>query len=225
MALGYTRQSIFVDDDVILAEHGNLEFDRLVNVFDTTLGHNHDGTAAGGAFVPVIKDPTAVHDITLTSSGITGSVISDDVSMIMNSAFLVPTQKAAKSYTDAVNANLTTQFDAFTAIPGNHTHVNSDQLIAYGSGDPKTADFTATYGIVYTTRATTDPVNATLETLQIDKVYTISNSVTSTQLVQLLNPTNTITGSKVVPAGTDVIIEPGQTISLIAVTATTLEVI
>lgn len=46
---------MFIDGDVILAEHGNLEFDWLVNVFNDVTGHNHDGTVGGGAAVPCLR--------------------------------------------------------------------------------------------------------------------------------------------------------------------------
>jgi hypothetical protein len=53
MADGYTRQSVFTDGDDITAGLFNDEFDKLVDAFNETTGHTHDGTAAGGAPVPL----------------------------------------------------------------------------------------------------------------------------------------------------------------------------
>ena len=43
----YTRQSSFVDGDSITAAIFNDEFNQLVNAFNTSTGHSHDGTTAG----------------------------------------------------------------------------------------------------------------------------------------------------------------------------------
>jgi len=53
MADGYTRQSVFTDGDDITAGLFNDEYDKLVDAFNETTGHNHDGTVAGGAPVPL----------------------------------------------------------------------------------------------------------------------------------------------------------------------------
>ena len=43
----YTRQSSFVDGDSITAALFNDEFNQLVNAFNVSTGHSHDGTTAG----------------------------------------------------------------------------------------------------------------------------------------------------------------------------------
>ena len=74
--------------------------------------------------------------------------------------------------------------------------------------------------------ATANTIDYTLEApLIVDGIYTITNSRSSTYQVQLLNPVNTITGIVVVGPGTDILLAPGDTISLVALTTTTLEVI
>lgn len=55
----YTRQSSFSNGDVIDAPLFNAEYDQLVAAFHEATGHNHDGTAAGGAPVPFISDGDA----------------------------------------------------------------------------------------------------------------------------------------------------------------------
>lgn len=54
---GYTRQSSYTDGDIIDASDSNNEFDQLVNVFSTTTGHKHDGTASEGPVIGLIGDP------------------------------------------------------------------------------------------------------------------------------------------------------------------------
>ena len=53
---GYTRQSTYIDGDVITADHSNDEFDELVAAFSNTTGHAHDGTAAEGPVIGLIGD-------------------------------------------------------------------------------------------------------------------------------------------------------------------------
>ena len=54
---GYTRQSTFADGDIIQAADFNDEYNQLVNAFDNTTGHSHDGTAAEGPVIGLIGDP------------------------------------------------------------------------------------------------------------------------------------------------------------------------
>ena len=53
---GYIRQSTFVDGDTIFAALFNDEFNQLLNVFNNTSGHKHDGTAAEGPVIGLIGD-------------------------------------------------------------------------------------------------------------------------------------------------------------------------
>ena len=242
MATGYTRQSTFIDGDVILAEHGNLEFDKLVNVFHSSIGHNHDGTDAGGAFVPLLKDPTGVQDFTLGPLGVTGSIVLDEDDMSSASSTKLATQQSIKAYvdtsissgatalTDAVallnqeDLNLQGQIDVFEN--SNHGHLNLDQLDAVGSIAPVTTNTIVEFGIPEIAVATSAPVDFTLENpLVLNGVYQISNSRASTQEVKIINTLNTIIGTVTVPSGTDVILEAGDSVSLLATSATTLEVL
>ena len=58
MATGYTRQSssTILATKPVAAAPVSAEFNQLVSAFDETDGHAHDGTAAGGANVPMIAD-------------------------------------------------------------------------------------------------------------------------------------------------------------------------
>ena len=53
---GYTRQSSYSDGDVIQASDSNTEFDTLVDAFNSTLGHAHDGSTAEGPVIALIGD-------------------------------------------------------------------------------------------------------------------------------------------------------------------------
>lgn len=102
----YTRQASFKEGDVILADHGNLEFNQLVRAFNEVSGHTHDGTVAGGASVPLLKDPSGTHTLILTPTGVTGTVIDKDPTLLADSDTLVPSQKAVKAFIAAGNDRL-----------------------------------------------------------------------------------------------------------------------
>jgi len=53
---GYTRQSSFADGDTITAALFNNEYNQLVNAFNNSTGHAHDGTAASGPVIGLIGD-------------------------------------------------------------------------------------------------------------------------------------------------------------------------
>jgi hypothetical protein len=57
---GYTRQSSYVDGDVIQASDSNAEFDQLVGAFNNIIGHAHDGTASEGPVIGFIGDAGVV---------------------------------------------------------------------------------------------------------------------------------------------------------------------
>jgi hypothetical protein len=255
MAEGYSRQATFIDGDVILAEHGNLEFDKLVNVFGESSGHNHDGTTGGGAAVPLIQDITGAQDITLTPTGVGGSVILDEDDLTSDSAQHLVTQQSVKAYVDTqrseldvIDAGLQNQIDVFTAIPANHSHTNKDDLDDITSGDVtilqqldqsdvdylsakqditlRTSTFTMGITTHYKVVATSAAVDISIPALTVGEIYTTSNSLTSTELVRVLNPSYTIAAPvATVVAGDNIILEPGDTLSLLALTASTMEVI
>ena len=53
---GYTRQSSFADGDTITAALFNDEYNQLVNAFNNSTGHTHDGTSASGPVIGLIGD-------------------------------------------------------------------------------------------------------------------------------------------------------------------------
>jgi hypothetical protein len=53
---GYVRKQSYVDGDTILAEHTNDEFNALVEVFDSSVGHSHDGSEGEGSYVSLLSD-------------------------------------------------------------------------------------------------------------------------------------------------------------------------
>ena len=53
---GYTRQSSFADGDTITAALFNDEYNQLVNAFNNSTGHSHDGTTAEGPVIGLIGD-------------------------------------------------------------------------------------------------------------------------------------------------------------------------
>jgi hypothetical protein len=67
---GYTRQSAadIVPTAVVRATPLNNEFNALRDALAATTGHKHDGTAAEGAFVPVIADTDAKNKVAVDTS-------------------------------------------------------------------------------------------------------------------------------------------------------------
>lgn len=68
MATGYARQSsgLITNGVTIQASHHNNEFDAILAFANATTGHNHDGTAGGGAVIPT----AGMSGLTSTSAGI-----------------------------------------------------------------------------------------------------------------------------------------------------------
>lgn len=132
MAESYTRQASFTDGDVIRAEHGNSEFNQLVQVFSESSGHNHDGTVQGGAPVPLIEDLTGTHRFELTATGFTSSVVLDEDDMVTNSDQRLATQQSIKAYADSVGAASNTYADDLDAA--NRTWTTSEIQSAVTGG-------------------------------------------------------------------------------------------
>ena len=53
---GYIRQSTYTDGDVIQSSDSNNEFDALLDSFNNSTGHAHDGTTAEGPVIGLIGD-------------------------------------------------------------------------------------------------------------------------------------------------------------------------
>ena len=70
---GYTRQSSFADGDIIQASDFNDEYNQLVNVFDNTTGHSHDGTSGEGPVISLIGDPGVAAPINKVAVDDTGN--------------------------------------------------------------------------------------------------------------------------------------------------------
>jgi len=62
---GYVRQSAadIVPTAVVRAAPINNEFNELRDTFEQTGGHRHDGSAAEGAYVPLISDADAFNKV------------------------------------------------------------------------------------------------------------------------------------------------------------------
>lgn len=93
-------------------------------------------------------------------------------------------------------------------------------------GDPVTASFIAATNKSRQIDASIAPVDITLPTLVAGDSFTYHNIITSTFKVQILNPTQTITGTEgTIAAGTNLEIEPGQTVQMVAATTGILLVV
>ncbi len=98
VAAGYTRQSSFMDGDVILASHGNLEFDQLARAFAADTGHNHDGSEGSGGIITRIGNIEGSLNFTMNSQGVGGTVVLDDDAFLNASQYRLATQRSIKNY-------------------------------------------------------------------------------------------------------------------------------
>ena len=67
---GYTRQSSadIIATAVVRANPINVEYNALRDAFSASTGHKHDGTAAEGAYVPLIADSDALNKVAIDTS-------------------------------------------------------------------------------------------------------------------------------------------------------------
>jgi len=67
---GYTRQSSadIIATAVVRANPLNVEYNALRDAFNASTGHKHDGTAAEGAYVPLIADSDALNKVVIDTS-------------------------------------------------------------------------------------------------------------------------------------------------------------
>lgn len=100
-------------------------------------------------------------------------------------------------------------------------------LEALNSWDiPETADFTGVASEARQVDGSINTVDITLPALVIGDSFIYHNLITSTFKVQVLNPSYTIKGNGgEVLAGTDVELEPGNSVQLVAKTATILSIV
>lgn len=90
----------------------------------------------------------------------------------------------------------------------------------------KSADFTAVSGESYQIDASANTVDITIPALVANNNFTFHNETASTFKVQILNPSNTINGpSGVIAAGTDIELEPSDSVQLVAKSTTILEIV
>ena len=76
---GYTRQSVatIIANAVIKAGPLNAEFDQILAAFNQATGHNHDGSSAEGAYVPLISDTSAFNKVVIDEANNRISFYSD----------------------------------------------------------------------------------------------------------------------------------------------------
>lgn len=90
----------------------------------------------------------------------------------------------------------------------------------------KAANFTAISGESYNIDGSANTVDVTMPTLVIGDSFTFHNETASTFKVQILNPSTTINGpSGVIAAGTDIELAPGDSVQLVAISTSILEIV
>ncbi|MCA6480509.1 MAG: hypothetical protein IM557_07910 [Chitinophagaceae bacterium] len=109
---GYVRQSaaLIVAGQTIRAAHHNAEYNALQTAFSTGSGHKHDGTAAEGAYVPLIREGDTYVEVDDSGTGLVRVVV-DNVTQAQIITPSVPTNNnelVSKAYVDGRNL---TNFD------------------------------------------------------------------------------------------------------------------
>jgi hypothetical protein len=109
---GYVRQSaaLIVAGQTIRAAHHNAEYNALQTAFSTGSGHKHDGTAAEGAYVPLIREGDTYVEVDDTGTGLVRVVV-DNVTQAQIITPSVPVNNnelVSKAYVDGRNL---TNFD------------------------------------------------------------------------------------------------------------------
>lgn len=120
MATGYTRQSaasITSAATVTSAAHNN-EYNQLQSAFDATTGHNHDGTAGGGALIPLATGTTGT--LAVANGGTAGTT-------------------AAAARTNLGLGSIATQAASAVAITGGTVTGVTDIAVADGGTGASTA--------------------------------------------------------------------------------------
>jgi hypothetical protein len=151
---GYTRQEIFNSGDVIEAAHGNNELNQIVSAFAQVTGHRHNGTAAEGAFIPLISN----------------AANTDKVEVVTGGAKTTGTHQVTGVLTADVGVTATT--NGFTATAGDITATAGNVVLTTGNvtlaalatvdGRDVSVDGTKLDGIE--TAATADQTNAEIKT-------------------------------------------------------------
>lgn len=90
----------------------------------------------------------------------------------------------------------------------------------------KTADFTAEAGGAYIIDASANTIDATLPTIAIGDVFTFHSANASSFKVQILNPSySIISNGGTISAGTDMELQAGNSVQLVALTTSILQVV
>lgn len=90
----------------------------------------------------------------------------------------------------------------------------------------KNANFSAVNNEAYTIDASSNTVDITLPVIAEGNAFTVHNVISSSNTVQVLNPSYTINGpSGSISAGTDLELSAGDSVQLVAKNTTTLEIV
>lgn len=214
MGTGYTRQSTYINGDIINSDDTNLEFNQLLAAFSAATGHTHDGTAAEGGLVLQISDATQTDKVEIVTGGakttgthqVTG-LITADVGLTATTGNIVATAGSVDATAGAVSAGTTvTAGTGVTATTGNITatagnvdstagSVSAGTTVTAGTGiTATTGNVTLTTGNVVLSQAgaTVDGRDLTVDGTKLDGIEAsatadqIASEVTSTPAGNLI---------------------------------------
>ncbi|MDB4312160.1 hypothetical protein N9937_01895 [bacterium] len=154
MGTGYIRQeeSNITDTGTIEASHFNNEYNALLAAFAVTTGHTHDGTAAEGAYVPIVSDVDKHNYITVNGDTVEFYIDADgagnpELQFTLSNGVLTPNTdsdvdlgSATKAFKDLYVDNITsTGTITFTTVDINGGAIDGTTI---GSSNPTTGAFT-----------------------------------------------------------------------------------
>ena len=126
MAIGYQQVSSYNDGDVIASSLFNADFNALQNAFSATTGHNHDGTAGGGAPVPLIADADTNNKIEIDG---TNNVIKMFVEVGGTTSTEILTVSESSIIPAASAMNLGSAANPFGIVYSNSLIIDTDTLV------------------------------------------------------------------------------------------------
>lgn len=191
----------------------------LIPNINTTVGEINSAT------VQIDADKTAAAESAASAAqSATAAAAASDFKGLWSSLTGSLSKPASVYHNGVFWALLNNLADVTVSEPG----VSADWLFINGTrwSDRITASKTLNANQYVSVLATVGAVDLTQPTFVANDFLVVHNSPLSTQTVKLLNPSNNITGpAGVAAAGDDIILASGETVYLLAVSATELEVV
>ena len=237
------RQSSFSNGDVIEASLLNAEYDQLIAVFHNLTGHTHGGDQGEGSFIPLIANLEGTTSIRVNNAnpsdaklifklnGVDVLTFSESSGLLLiDSTQLTHDSQALDVYLAGLEVAVG---DAASDAAAADASAVRAEAAAASMGVPTIVADAGTH-VIDNAAALADVVFMGDGTLTLPTVLTqgrrftirVSFTASSEKLVTIGNPSFTLVGDKVsVPAGTDLVLSPGELVVLESISSSELEII